>query len=100
MGFPSDKELKVMRSRLEKADPSRALPSNASNAEKLKYKLCQKFVIYLQENQLTQVALAKKLNVDQARVSEIVKYKIDLFTIDKLLNLADRLKLNIRVNVA
>lgn len=47
MGFPSEKELKSIRKKLEKAEPSYMLPKNASKADQLKYKLCEKFVIYL-----------------------------------------------------
>ncbi len=100
MGFPSKTKLKGIRSRLEKVEPSRLLPKNATKAEKLKYALCEKFVIYLLDNEMSQVDLSKKLKVDPARVNEIVKYRIDLFTVDKLLNLAEKLKLSFEVEVA
>lgn len=100
MGFPSEKKLKAMREKLEKAEPSRMLPKNATKAEKLKYALCEKFVVYLLDNKMTQVQLSKKLGIDPARVNEIVKYRIDLFTVDKLLNLSEKLKLNFEVEVA
>lgn len=100
MGFPSSKELKSIRSKLEKAEPSRMLPKNASKADKIKYKLCEKFVSYLLEHKMTQVQLAKKLKVDPSRVNEIVKYRIDLYTVDKLMELAERLHLDFEVEVA
>lgn len=100
MGFPSAKELKSIRSKLEKAEPSRLLPKNASKADQIKYKLCEKFVSYLLEHKMTQVQLAKKLKVDPSRVNEIVKYRIDLYTVDKLLELAERLHLEFDVEVA
>jgi len=100
MGFPSEEKLKVMREKLEKAEPSRMLPKNATKAEKLKYAICEKFVVYLLDNKMTQVQLSKKLDIDPARVNEIVKYRIDLFTVDKLLNLSEKLKLNFEVEVA
>ena len=100
MGFPSENELNVVRAKLSKAEPSRTLPRNASKAERIKYKLCEKFVIYLLENKMTQVQLAKKLKVDPSRVNEIVKYRIDLYTVDKLMDLAERLDLDFEVEVA
>ena len=100
MGFPSEKELKLIRSKLSKVEPSRLLPKNASKAERLKYKLCEKFVIYLTETSLSQVKLAKKLKVDPSRINEIVKYRIDLYTVDKLMELAEKLDLNFEVEVA
>ena len=100
MGFPSEKELKSVRAKLEKAEPSRLLPTNASKADRLKYKLCEKFVIYLSTHKISQAQLARKLKVDPSRINEIVKYRIDLYTVDKLMDLAERLDLDFDVRVA
>lgn len=100
MGFPSEKELSKMRKKLEKVEPSRMLPKNASKADQVKFKLCEKFVVYLQEHDMTQVQLAKKLKIDPSRINEIVKYRIDLFTADKLMDLAEKLPLDFDVEVA
>ena len=100
MGFPSEKELKAIRKKLEKAEPSRMLPKNASKADQLKYKLCEMFVIYLTEHDMSQVQLAKKLKVDPSRINEIVKYRIDLYTVDKLMDLAEKLHLDFDIAVA
>lgn len=100
MGFPSEKELKSIRAKLEKAEPSRTLPKNASKADRLKYELCEKFVSYLLKHKMSQAQLARKLKVDPARINEIVKYRIDLYTVDKLLDLAERLDLDLDLRVA
>ena len=100
MAFPSEKELEKIREKLEKADPSYALPQNATKAEKLKYNLCQKFVVYILENKISQAELAKQLDMDTARLNEIVKYKIHLFTVDKLIEFATRLDPNLDIKVA
>lgn len=100
MAFPSEKELKKIRERLEQVEPSHLLPQNASKADKLKYALCQKFVVYLLENKISQADLARKLSMDTSRLNEIVKYKIDLFTVDKLIEFAQRLDPNLEINVA
>jgi predicted XRE-type DNA-binding protein len=100
MGFPSEKELKKVRAKLAKAEPSRTLPEGASKADQVKYKLCEKFVAHLMKNGLTQVQLARKLKIDPSRINEIVKYRIDLFTVDKLMELAERLDLDFEVEVA
>ena len=100
MGFPNERELKTIRAKLAKAEPSRLLPKNASKAEYVKYKLCEKFVIYLSDHKMSQVQLAKKLKVDPSRINEIVKYRIDLYTVDKLMDLAERLDLDFGVEVA
>ncbi|MEN9723934.1 MAG: hypothetical protein RJB38_1920 [Pseudomonadota bacterium] len=72
MGFPSEKELKSIRTRLEKAEPSRMLPKNASRADRLKYEICEKFVDYLLKHKMTQAQLARKLKVDPARINELI----------------------------
>jgi len=100
MGFPTKKEISDVLKKLENAEPSLCLPENASSADKLKYELCKKFVVYLRTENITQVKLAKILEVDPARVSEIVKYKINLFTIDKLLSLIEKLDIDLTVKVA
>ena len=100
MGFPSEKELKAIRTKLQKVEPSRLLPKNASKADQIKYKLCEKFVIYLLKHKITQVQLAKKLKIDPSRINEIVKYRIDFYTVDKLIDLAERLELDFDVKVA
>jgi predicted XRE-type DNA-binding protein len=100
MTFPNEKELKKIREKREKVEPSFLLPRNASKADKLKYALCQKFVVYLLEHDISQAELARNLNMDTARLNEIVKYKIDLFTVDKLIEFAQRLDPNLEINVA
>lgn len=42
----------------------------------------------------------KKLKVDPSRVNEIVKYRIDLYTVDQLMDLAERLHFDFGVEVA
>ena len=100
MTFRNEKELKKIREKLKKVEPSRLLPRNASKADKLKYALCQKFVVCLLEHDISQAELARNLNMDTARLNEIVKYKIDLFTVDKLIEFTQRLDPNLEINVA
>ena len=76
------------------------LSKNASRVDQLKYKLCEKFVIYLTEHDMSQVQLARKLKVDPSRINEIVKYRIDLYTVDKLMDLAEKLHLDFDIEVA
>ena len=49
---------------------------------------------------MTQKELAEELGIEPARLNEIVKYRIDLFTIDRLLGYAELLKPNLKVTVA
>ena len=89
-----------MRHRLEKADPSRTLPSNPSVADKVKYSICEKFAAYILDQKISQADLARQINVDPSRINEIVKYRIDLYTIDKLVEFAERLDPDFRLEVA
>lgn len=100
MTFPNEAKLKKIRESLDKAEPSYLLPENATKADILKYALCQKFVVHIQENKISQADLAKQLNMDTARLNEIVKYKINLFTVDKLIEFAQRLDPNLEIKVA
>lgn len=100
MTFPSEKELERIREKLDKADPSYSLPENATKAEKLKYELCKKFVSHIRKNKVTQIELSKRLNIDPARLNEIVKYKIHLFTVDKLIEFTQLLDPNLEIKVA
>lgn len=100
MGMPSKQELERVRKKLSKVEPTFILPRNASVADRLKYDICKEFVIYLQENHMDQIELAKELRVDPARISEIVKYKIDLFTLDRLLKLLEKIRPDLDIRVA
>lgn len=100
MSFPSDKKLKKIRAQLEKAEPSRTLSDDPSTTEVVKYKICEKFVSYILDNNISQAELARRLNMDPARLNEIVKYRIDLFTIDKLIEFAEVLDPDLKVEVA
>lgn len=100
MGFPNKEKVKKMKALLEKAEPSRTLSKNATTAERIKYKICEKFATYILDHGVSQVDLAKKLNMDPARLNEIVKYRIELFTIDKLVEFADRLDPKFKIEVA
>lgn len=100
MGFPSEKELERVRNKLSKIEPIKLLPKSASQVDKLKFSLCKEFILHIKSHNQTQAELAISLGVDAARLSEIVKYKIDLFTVDRLLNLLEKLRPSIEVTVA
>jgi predicted XRE-type DNA-binding protein len=100
MSFPNAKELARVRKKLEKVETTQLLKKTASKADHLKFALCREFVLYLREHKMTQLELAKELDIDPARVSEIVKYKIDLFTADRLINLLEKLNPKLKLTVA
>lgn len=98
-GFPDKKELERVRKKLAKVEPTRSLPKNASKTDQLKYELCRQIVKYLLKNEMTQKDLAEEIGVAPARMNEIVKYRIDLFTVDRLMGYVERLKPNLKITV-
>lgn len=93
MAFPSKEQIQKVLKELENAEPSFILDrDNASAVDKIKYDLCREFVVYMVSSKISQVELAEKLGVDKARVNKIVKYRIEYFTIDKLLTLLNVIK--------
>lgn len=87
MNFPSESELRKMRRKLEKTEGTLMLSPNPTPLEKFRWDICQKFVIYKQKNELTVEELAKILGTDKAKVSKILRHRIDSFSTDRLLNL-------------
>ena len=88
MGWPSKKDLKeALKNINDDSTYSRVLPYDATPSDKIKYEICEQFVIYINDKNITQTELAKKLGVDKSRVNWIVKYRIEHFTIDRLYEL-------------
>lgn len=87
MGFPSESELKKVRKKLEKAEGTLMLGPNATPLEKFRWDICQKFVIYKQKHKLTVEQLADALGTDKAKVSKILRHRIESFSTDRLLTL-------------
>ena len=100
MGLPPKKILNEMRKKLENVEPTRVLAQNASKTDRLKYDLCKQFVVHLNREKISQKDLAEKLGIEPARLNEIVKYRIDLFTVDRLLGYLELLNPEIKVTVA
>ena len=93
MSFPGHKEIQKILKELEGSEPTFILDrKNASAVDKIKYDLCREFVIYMVSHKISQVELADRLGIDKARVNKIIKYRIEVFTIDKLLSLLNIIK--------
>ena len=87
MGFPSESELKKIRNKLDKAEGTLMLAPNATPREKFRWDICQKFVVYKQKHTLTVQELADILGTDKAKVSKILRHRIESFSTDRLLTL-------------
>lgn len=100
MGWPSKKDIKRVLKEIENIEPSYGLRPDATITDRFKYQLCQEFIRYSNRNDLSQVEMAKILDIDPARVSEIYKKKIWLFTADRLIGLLEKIKPKLKLTVA
>ena len=73
------------------SDTSWALPENASPLEQAKYKLCEKILIYQQDNNLSDEEIAKKIKLTVGETRDILYYHLDYFTLDNLIKYASNL---------
>lgn len=99
-GWPTEDKWKEIEKNLTKSLASKMLPQNAGPVETAKHEICSHFVLYFQAAKITQKDMAKQLNVTESRISEILHYHHERFTIDKLLELLARIKPDVRVKVA
>jgi predicted XRE-type DNA-binding protein len=74
-------------------------PAVAENM-KLRAKLMGAIIKHMEREELSQAAAAKLMGVTQPRVSDLVRGKIDLFSIDTLINLASAAGLQVDLKVA
>lgn len=100
VGWPSEKKWQEIEQKISKARAIKAPPENISPVEKTKYDLCEQFIIYHQEEGITQTKMAERLGVTESRVSEILHYHIERFTIDKLLELLTKIRPEVKIKVA
>jgi predicted XRE-type DNA-binding protein len=91
MKYPSKKQINNVLDSLTDDDFSILIPDDATDVEKIKFELCRNFIVYLRENNMTQVELANNLGVDKSRINWIVKYRIENFSIDYLYALLKQL---------
>lgn len=100
--FPNDKTLKRIREKLSDPDyksGNLALPENASEVDRAKYQACQLIAKYQREHGLLQKQVAEKLGIDESRISEILRGKIESFTLDRLVSYAEELYDNVHVKI-
>lgn len=100
MRYPSKKKLEEMDKKLKNVDGALMVGPNASPAEKFRWDLCQNLVKYMVEKDLSQVEFAKLLEIDQARVSEIVNHRIDKVSTDKLISYNEKINPKVEFKIA
>lgn len=99
-GYPSEPDWAKIEKSSDKRLSSKMLSPKANPVERTKQKICEEFIKYRRKEEITQRELAKRLDVTESRVSEILHYHYERFTIDKLLELLSRINPNVTLNVA
>ncbi len=89
-----------MNEKLKNLEGSQSLPEDSTELDRFKYEFCKKIIQYLIDGRLTQKDLADTLQVDPAIVSKIVNYKIDCFTLDKLVSYYELLNPDLKLAVS
>ncbi len=99
-GWPTETHWKEIEKKLGKGLATKMLSPDAGPVERTKHELCELFILYRRETDITQRELATRLNVTENRVSEILHYHFDTFTLDRLIELLSRIKPNLKIKVA
>lgn len=68
-----------------------ALLPNASALERTKYEICRNIIRYKREHNLTKEEIAEKIQLSPAETKRILLYRIDEFTLDRLITYASNL---------
>lgn len=100
--FPNTKTLVRIRERLSDPDyqgGNVALPDSAGEVDRAKYQICQLIARYQREHGLLQKDIARQIGVDKSRISDILRGRIEGFTLDRLIGYAQRLHPGLRVQV-
>lgn len=63
-----------------------ALAENATPIEKMKWDICREILIFKKSMNFTSKKMGELMLVDKSRTSEILHYKIERFTLDRLLH--------------
>lgn len=100
MGFPSKKEIEEVLKKLEKAEGSLSIPKNATPLEMLRFDICKRLIIYLHDNNLQQNELADFLGVDKSDMSKILRYRIDSFSTDKLIEIYSKINPKLELKIS
>lgn len=100
--FPDQATLERVRKKLSDKSfegGNFALPENATEVERVKYQICQMIARYMREHEMLQKTLAKKLGIDESRMSEILRGKIESFTLDRLISYSEKIYPKMKLHI-
>jgi predicted XRE-type DNA-binding protein len=100
--WPNEEELSEIRERLssDEVEGSTVLSADAPLVDRIKQDLCSKIVQYHLKNKISQKALGEKLGVDEPEMSRILHYKIERYSIDRLVGYLEILYPSIHFEVS
>ncbi len=78
---------------------SSLLPEKATQIDRAKFKACEAIIRFRRKNDLKQKDLAQRLGIDESRMSEILHYKVEGFTLDRLVGYAQVLYPNLKLDL-
>ena len=100
MAFPSEKELKRVRKKLNRAQGFLMLSANADELAKFRFRICQEILKYSLQEKLNTVEMAKLIGIPKSDMSRIFNHRIDRFSTDKLVRLLAKIKPDLQLKVA
>ncbi len=98
--FPSEQELKLIRKKMACVKGSEGLSPDASPLDRAKYDVCEQILVFMKKKKMTQRELAEVLGTSETRVSEIIHYRIQKFTLDRLITFLQMIKPMLTLKIA
>ena len=77
---------------------SASIPPDASLSDRIKRDICAELIIFKRQNNLNQRELAQKLEIGEALVSKLLRYRFNEFTIDRLIRYLEKLGIEFEFN--
>lgn len=90
----TEKILKVLdkiEKKAKKGKIPKLLPKNASFDDRMKFSLCKLFVRFVLKSGKKAANLSELIQVPKTRLSDILNYKTESYSVDRLLNFAMKL---------
>ena len=78
-------------------DVAKAFPDSAAVNKALRSDLMIAIVAFYRRSGLTQAETARRLGITQPRLNALLKSRIEQFSLDALVNIANRAGLNVRL---
>ena len=75
-------------------------PAHEASVMLLRAQLAEALRVWMEREQLTQAQAAKRLGIAQPRVSDIVRGKVERMSLDYLVGLCSKAKLNVGLRLA